>query len=244
MPAWRQVLDRFRPDVVHLNNIYFHLSPSILRPLAKRKPHPHGHDAARLQAGLPHLPLPGRRRGLRGVSRRRSSPTPSANAATEVRWPAARWWPPKPRSISAPTPTGPSAPSSAPVSSWRARWPKPASTPTGCGPFGHFAEDRDDRTGHRTRLGDGDRGAGRLASEKGIVTSCSTPWRTSKSDITLTVAGDGPERAELEAHVQRVAPGRVDLHRSPRQGRIALERYPTVGRGRRRPPRGGTRTNR
>jgi glycosyltransferase involved in cell wall biosynthesis len=30
------VLDRFRPDVVHLHNIYHQLSPSILRPMAKR----------------------------------------------------------------------------------------------------------------------------------------------------------------------------------------------------------------
>jgi len=31
-----EVLDRFRPDVVHLHNIYHHLSPSILRPLVER----------------------------------------------------------------------------------------------------------------------------------------------------------------------------------------------------------------
>jgi glycosyltransferase involved in cell wall biosynthesis len=30
------VLDRFRPDVVHLHNIYHQLSPSILRPMTKR----------------------------------------------------------------------------------------------------------------------------------------------------------------------------------------------------------------
>ncbi|HET7719993.1 MAG TPA: glycosyltransferase [Acidimicrobiales bacterium] len=30
------VLDRFRPDVVHLHNIYHQLSPSILRPMARR----------------------------------------------------------------------------------------------------------------------------------------------------------------------------------------------------------------
>ena len=31
-----QVVDRFRPDVVHLHNVYHQLSPSILRPLARR----------------------------------------------------------------------------------------------------------------------------------------------------------------------------------------------------------------
>lgn len=31
------VIEEFRPDVVHLHNIYHHLSPSILRPLARRK---------------------------------------------------------------------------------------------------------------------------------------------------------------------------------------------------------------
>jgi glycosyltransferase involved in cell wall biosynthesis len=32
-----QVLNQFRPDVVHVHNIYHQLSPSILRPLARRK---------------------------------------------------------------------------------------------------------------------------------------------------------------------------------------------------------------
>ena len=32
-----QVIRQFRPDVVHLHNIYHHLSPSILRPLAARR---------------------------------------------------------------------------------------------------------------------------------------------------------------------------------------------------------------
>lgn len=31
------VLDAFRPDVAHLHNIYHHLSPSILKPLARRR---------------------------------------------------------------------------------------------------------------------------------------------------------------------------------------------------------------
>jgi glycosyltransferase involved in cell wall biosynthesis len=34
--AMEQVVERFRPDVVHLHNIYHQLSPSILRPLARR----------------------------------------------------------------------------------------------------------------------------------------------------------------------------------------------------------------
>lgn len=34
--AMAQVLDAFRPDVVHLHNIYHQLSPSILRPIARR----------------------------------------------------------------------------------------------------------------------------------------------------------------------------------------------------------------
>lgn len=33
--AMADVVDRFRPDIVHLHNIYHQLSPSILRPLAK-----------------------------------------------------------------------------------------------------------------------------------------------------------------------------------------------------------------
>ena len=34
--GFTRVLDRFRPDVVHLHNIYHHLSPSVLRPLRPR----------------------------------------------------------------------------------------------------------------------------------------------------------------------------------------------------------------
>ena len=34
--GFARVLDRFRPDVVHLHNIYHHLSPSVLRPLRPR----------------------------------------------------------------------------------------------------------------------------------------------------------------------------------------------------------------
>jgi glycosyltransferase involved in cell wall biosynthesis len=32
-----EVLDEFAPDVVHLHNVYHHLSPSILRPVARRR---------------------------------------------------------------------------------------------------------------------------------------------------------------------------------------------------------------
>ena len=60
------VLDAFRPDVVHLHNIYHQLSPSILRPLAPAR-RPGGDDPARLQARLPHLPVPRPRRDLRGL---------------------------------------------------------------------------------------------------------------------------------------------------------------------------------
>ena len=34
--GWTQVVDEFRPDVVHLHNIYHQLSPSVLRPLRRR----------------------------------------------------------------------------------------------------------------------------------------------------------------------------------------------------------------
>jgi len=34
--SMERVLDDFRPDVVHLHNVYHHLSPSVLRPLRKR----------------------------------------------------------------------------------------------------------------------------------------------------------------------------------------------------------------
>jgi glycosyltransferase involved in cell wall biosynthesis len=34
--GFTRVLDRFRPDIVHLHNIYHHLSPSVLRPLRPR----------------------------------------------------------------------------------------------------------------------------------------------------------------------------------------------------------------
>ena len=59
--------------------------------------------------------------------------------------------------------------------------------------------------------------AGRLSSEKGVDTLIRAVGRTARAlgdrdGVLLDIAGDGPERAELETLAHRVAPGRVRFH--------------------------------
>ena len=72
-----RAVERFQPDVAHLHNVYHQLSPSDPRRAGppERAGRP---DAARLQAGLPHLPLPRQGQGVRGVRRPQVLERPAA----------------------------------------------------------------------------------------------------------------------------------------------------------------------
>ena len=79
------VLADFRPDVVHLHNIYHQLSPSVLQPMRRRGIAARD-DAARLQARLPDVPVPRPRRSpARRASPHRFWEPVAAGAATTAR---------------------------------------------------------------------------------------------------------------------------------------------------------------
>ena len=218
------VLADFAPDVVHLHNIYHHLSPSILGPV-KRRGTPavmtlHDYklacptyrflDKGQLcQACLGgHFSQAVRRRCKDG------SLTASTLAAAE---------------LSLHTRTHAYAPIARFICPSRFM----ADTMTAAGVFPdrlrhipHFADTA------TVPAGDGPgRGvvvAGRLSFEKGIDVVIDAV-STLDPAVTLDVAGEGPEREALQARADAVAPGRVRFHgRLPGPDVLALLRSAAV----------------
>jgi len=200
------VLDDFRPDVVHLHNIYHQLSPSILRPLARR-----GvpavmtlHDyklACPTYRFLDHGKICEACLGGRfhhAVLRRcnRGSLASSAVSALE---------------LSLHTVTG----AYRPVQLFICPSRFIAGRMSAAGVFverlrhlPHFI----DCGGISVRAGAGAgvAYAGRLAQEKGVDVLIEAVALL--EGVTLEVAGDGPEREALESLARRLAPERVRFH--------------------------------
>lgn len=198
-----EVVARFRPDVVHLHNIYHQLSPSILRPLVK--------------AGVPAV--------MTVHDYKLVCPTYRLLANGELcdACVGGKVWEATRRRCQ-----GGSLPASAvlTIESGLHRLTK-AYRPVGrfIAPS-RFLADQLRRGGvfpdrvrqlnnyvdaasltPRTGAGDGFVSIGRLANEKGVDTAIRAVGQV--PGATLTVAGDGPQRAELLALAESVAPGQV-----------------------------------
>jgi glycosyltransferase involved in cell wall biosynthesis len=198
-----EVVRRFRPDVVHLHNIYHQLSPSILRPVAR--------------AGIPivmtvhdyKLVCPTYRLLSHGslcdacvggrvweATRRRcqgGSLTSSALLSLESGLHRAlRAYGPVQRFI---------APSRFLADQLRRGGVYPDRVRQLNNPIDTAS------VAVRAGAGDGFVSIGRLAPEKGVDTAIRAVGLV--EGATLTVAGDGPERLALEDLAARVAPGRV-----------------------------------
>jgi glycosyltransferase involved in cell wall biosynthesis len=203
--ALAEVVDDFRPDVVHLHNVYHQLSPSILRPLQKRAipavmtVHDYklvcpsyrmldgdGICEACVGAG-PLLTQPIRRRCKDGAL--------GASAVLALESSLHRL-----------------------IGAWRpvARFIAPSEFLAATLRRGGFATDKVvhlpnfvDASAIEARRGAGEGFVfvGRLSPEKGVDLAVRAIGQVSAS--RLTVAGEGPERDRLEALAARVAPGQV-----------------------------------
>ncbi len=198
-----QVLADFRPDVVHLHNIYEHLSPSVLGPAARS-----GvpmvmtlHDyklacptyqflasgsicEACIGGGFHHAVL---RRCKNG------SAVHSTVAAVET---ASHRWIGAYRRVDR---------FICPSRFMAAKMREAGVFPDRLRVVPHFAEVS--AVTAKTRAGGGLIVAGRLSPEKGVDTLIEAVGLS--GDVTLDIAGDGPERRRLEALAERVAPGRI-----------------------------------
>ncbi len=202
--AMAQALDRVRPDVVHLHNIYHQLSPSVLQPLARRGVpsvmtlHDYKLVCPTYQL-LDHgrvceACLPGRFH--HAVTRRcnRGSLAGSALSAVE---------------------TGLHRATGAydavdvlvcPSSFLRAKMVQGGLPPARLAHLPNFCDL--ETIAPATAPGRGVLYAGRLSHEKGVDVLLDAV-RHLPADLPVTIAGDGPERAALEERAARVAPGRV-----------------------------------
>ncbi|MCC6435382.1 MAG: glycosyltransferase family 4 protein [Acidimicrobiales bacterium] len=198
-----EVVARFRPDVVHLHNIYHQLSPSILRPLVK--------------AGVPAVMTVHDYKLVCPTYRLLSNDQLCDACVGGKVWEATR------RRCQ-----GGSLPASAvlTIESGLHRLTR-AYRPVGrfIAPS-RFLADQLRRGGvfpervrqlnnyvdaaslsPRVGAGEGFVSIGRLANEKGVDTTIRAIGQV--PGAKLTVAGDGPQRAELEALAESVAPGQV-----------------------------------
>jgi len=200
-----EVVEAFRPDVVHLHNVYHQLSPSILRPLAQRDIPAvmtlHDYKLAcptyqLLDQGVPCQACVGGH-FTQAVLRRckGNSLTASSLAAFEL-WlhttagaygPVGRFVCPS-RFLAAKM-------SEAGVFPERLRW------------LPHFIDTS--AVERKRERGGGVVFAGRLSPEKGVDTLIEAVGRL---DCRLAIAGDGPERAHLGELAETLAPGRVRFH--------------------------------
>lgn len=226
-PSARQgmeaVLDAVRPDVVHLHNIYHHLSPSVLRPLARRRI-PAVMTLHDYKLACPTYLFLDRGRiceacvGGRfheAVRRRCKDGSLAASTMSAIE-------------LSLHTRTGAYDPVRLFVCPSRFMAEKMQAAgvypdrlrvlPNFCALAG---------TPLRETAGSGIVYASRLSHEKGVDTLIEAVGRL--DDATLHVAGDGPARAELEDLAGRVAPGRVWFHgRLPRHEVLELLRHSAV----------------
>jgi len=205
-PAAAAGLDRvvadFHPDVVHLHNIYEHLSPSVLRPVLRAGVPMvmtlHDYKLAcptyqLLAAGSPCEACLGG--GFHNAVLRRcknGSAVHSAVAAVET---AAHRW------------TGayrPVARFICPSRFMATKMGEAGVFPDRLVVVPHFAEVATVAT--KAEAGGDVLFAGRLSPEKGVDTLIEA---VGPAGVRLVVAGDGPERPRLEALAQTSAPGRV-----------------------------------
>jgi len=218
------VLDHFRPDVVHLHNIYHQLSPSILRPLAKRgipavmtlhdyklacptyQLLDHGEICEACVGG--HFHHAALRRCKDGSLA--ASMAAAAELSLHTRFGAYR-----------------------PVTLFvcPSRFLKAKMTAAGVFPdrlrwVHHFIDA--DSVEVKDTAGGGVAFAGRLSHEKGVDTLIKAVGLMT-ADATLDIAGDGPQRGDLEALAATAAPGRVKFHgRLPKAALYELLRASAV----------------
>jgi glycosyltransferase involved in cell wall biosynthesis len=209
--AMAAVADAFRPDVVHLHNIYHQLSPSILRPLRKRG------IAVVLTAHDYKLVCPSYRMldgeqlceacvsgsALNAARRRCKDGSLGASAVLAVESSlhrAMRAYGPVHRFI-------------APSRFLAGQLARGGIAPERIRQLNNFVDTS--TIPARAGTGTGFLSVGRLSPEKGVDTLIEAVGLTPGAH--LVVAGDGPERSRLEALAGRVAPGRVRFagHVSP-----------------------------
>lgn len=198
-----EVVRRFRPDIVHLHNVYHQLSPSILRPLA-RAGVPAVMTAHDYKLVCPTYRLlsngvlcdacvggkvwEATRRRCQGGSRGASAVLTVESGLHRI----TRAYGPVGRFI---------APSRFLADQLR----RGGVFPDRVRQLNNYVDAA--ALTPRADAGDGFVSIGRLSAEKGVDTVIRAIGRLPAS--TLTVAGDGPQRAELEALADEVAPGRV-----------------------------------
>jgi glycosyltransferase involved in cell wall biosynthesis len=199
-----RVVADFHPDVVHLHNIYEHLSPSVLRPVLRAKVPMvmtlHDYKLVcptyqLLAAGSPCEACLGG--GFHNAVQRRcknGSAVHSAVAAVET---AAHRW------------TGayrPVARFICPSRFMATKMRDAGVFPDRLVVVPHFAEVATVAT--KVQAGGDVLFAGRLSPEKGVDTLIEAVGLASPA-VRVVIAGDGPERPRLEALAERLAPGRV-----------------------------------
>lgn len=204
--AMDEVLRLFRPDVVHLHNIYHQLSPSILRPIAKRRiptvmtVHDYKLVCPSYQlldtGGICEACLPGGGgRFHHAALRRCKGGSLGASALLTIESGVHRLG-------RAYGPVGVFiAPSEFMATKLRASGPFPDRVRH----IPNFVDS--DAITTRVGPGDGVVYVGRLAREKGVDTLIDAVAKL--DDVRLAIAGSGPEREALADRAARVAPGRV-----------------------------------
>ena len=200
------VLEEFRPDVVHLHNVYHQLSPSILRPL-KRRGVPAVmtlHDyklACPTYRLLDHGEVCTACVGMRfhnAVLRRCEGGSLGASAVLALE-------------LTLHTLSGAYDPVGLFIcpSDFMARTMRAAGVfPDRLRTLRHFANTAD--VAVRSGAGDGVVFAGRLSAEKGVDVLVEAV--ANHPAAVLEVLGDGPDRGALEALAARRAPGRIRFH--------------------------------
>ncbi|WP_340539653.1 glycosyltransferase [Nocardioides sp. GXZ039] len=225
--AMARILDRVRPDVVHLHNIYHQLSPSILAPITDRAIpsvmtlHDYKlvcptYQLLDADGEICEACLPGRFRNA--VRRRcnRGSLTGSALSAVESR---------VHRTTGAYDGIDVLA---CPSDFLRAKMVQGGIAATRLAHLTNFC----DLSGIEaaTEPGRGVLYAGRLSHEKGVDVLVEAA-RHLPQGLPITIAGDGPERAALEARADAVAPGRItflgrisgaEVHRRMREAAVVV----------------------
>ena len=202
------VLADFRPDVVHLHNIYHQLSPSVLRPVARAEVPAVMtlHDYKLACPTYQFLDHGNLCQACLGGHFQHADPAPLQGRLARVERGDGR------RSCSctrSPARTRRCASSSVRADSSRAGCVRRACIPRRMRHVPHFI----DTSGHpvKTRPGrvcscspDGSR-------RRRGSTSRSVPWARSKAAV-LDIAGTGPDEARLRRLADSVAPGRVRFH--------------------------------
>jgi glycosyltransferase involved in cell wall biosynthesis len=215
-----QVVESFRPDVVHLHNIYHQLSPSVLRPLAERRV-PAVMTLHDYKLVCPSYLLLDHGRVceacldghfVHAVTRRCKDGSLGASAVLALESSVHR----RSRAY------GPVQVFICPSRFMAAKIAQGGVYPDRLAVLANFVDAG--AVAPKARPGGGVVYAGRLASEKGVDVLVEAVGRLGGAH--LEVAGEGPERAALEALAAARAPGRVRFH-----GRLPRERVLDLVRG-------------